>query len=153
MPEAFTAPFANRLNEISRITVVEASDGDALMPGKAIIAHGGKHLLVERGATGFVVRVKDGPPVSRHKPSVDVLFRSVSKCSKDALGIILTGMGDDGAAGLLEMRERGLSTLGQDEASCVVYGMPAAAMNRGAVERQVTLGAVSMEIMRYATTR
>ena len=125
MPEKFTAEFAKRLDGLCRIAVKEAQHGDRVVPGLALIAPGGKHMLLRRNGAQYFVDVKDGPLVNRHRPSVDVLFRSVAKCAgANALGIIMTGMGDDGAAGLLEMRGAGARTLGQDEESCVVYGIP-----------------------------
>lgn len=141
MPEAFTGTFAERLNDICQIEVKEGVNGDEIKPGRAIIAPGGKHMLVETQKMGFPhIVIKDGPLVSRHRPSVDVLFRSVAKSvGKKALGIIMTGMGDDGANGLKEMLDAGAETIAQDEASCVVYGMPAVAMQKGAAKRQVSL--------------
>jgi two-component system chemotaxis response regulator CheB len=118
------------------------------VPGRALIAPGGKHLLLRRNGAQYFVEVMDGPLVNRHRPSVDVLFRSVAKCAgANALGVIMTGMGDDGAAGLLEMRKAGALTLAQDEESCVVYGMPKEAVKRGGVERTVALGSIWREIM------
>lgn len=151
MPEKFTSAFATRLNGISQITVKEAVDGEPLQPGTAYIAPGGRHLMMGNGPNGPVTVVKDGPAVSRHKPSVDVLFRSVAKISgSSALGIIMTGMGDDGAAGLKEMRDKGAFTVGQDQQSCVVYGMPAAAFERGAVCKQISLQRIPQCIVDYA---
>lgn len=148
MPEKFTAEFANRLNGICQIEVKEAQNNDRVVPGCALIAPGGKHMLLRRTGAQYFVEVMDGPLVNRHRPSVDVLFRSVSKCAgANALGVIMTGMGDDGAAGLLEMRKAGAHTLAQDEESCVVYGMPKEAVKRGAVERTVPLTAIWREIM------
>jgi len=148
MPEKFTAEFANRLNGICEIAVQEAQNGDRVVPGRALIAPGGSHMLLRRNGAQYHVEIMGGPPVNRHRPSVDVLFRSVAKCAgANALGIIMTGMGDDGAAGLLEMRQAGAHTLAQDEASCVVYGMPKEAVKRGAVERTVPLGAIARELM------
>ncbi|WP_457422660.1 protein-glutamate methylesterase/protein-glutamine glutaminase [Roseateles sp. P5_E7] len=148
MPEKFTAAFAARLNGLCAIEVKEAANNDRVLPGRALIAPGGKHMILRRNGAQYFVEVADGPLVNRHRPSVDVLFRSVSRCAgANALGIIMTGMGDDGAAGLLEMRQAGARTLGQDERSCVVYGMPKEAVKRGAVERSVTLGAIANEIV------
>jgi len=125
MPEKFTAAFAARLNSVCQIAVKEAQNGDRLIPGRALIAPGGKHMLLKRSGAQYYVEVLDGPVVNRHRPSVDVLFRSVAKCAgANALGVIMTGMGDDGAAGLLEMRHAGARTIAQDEETCVVYGMP-----------------------------
>lgn len=148
MPALFTAEFANRLNGLCQIAVKEAQNNDRVVPGRALIAPGGKHLLLRRNGAQYFVEVMDGPLVNRHRPSVDVLFRSVAKCAgANALGVIMTGMGDDGAAGLLEMRKAGARTLAQDEDSCVVYGMPKEAVKRGAVERTVALSAIWREIM------
>jgi len=149
MPERITAAFARRLDAICQIEVKEAQDNDRVVPGRALIAPGGRHMALRRSGAQYLVEVSDGPLVNRHKPSVDVLFRSVAKVAgRNALGVIMTGMGDDGAAGLLEMRNAGAATLGQDEASCVVYGMPREAMRRGAVERQLALQQIAAEIMR-----
>ncbi len=148
MPEKFTSAFAERLDSVCRIRVLEARHGMALAPGLALIAPGGKHLLVRRSGAGYVADIVDGPLVSRHRPSVDVLFRSVAKSAgASAMGIIMTGMGDDGAAGLLEMRNAGAHTVAQDEASCVVYGMPKEAVRRGAVERSVPLDGIARELL------
>lgn len=147
MPEKFTAAFAARLNTISRIEVREARSGDRVLPGRALIAPGGRHMTLQRSGAQYMVDVMDGPLVNRHRPSVDVLFRSVARhAGANALGIIMTGMGDDGAAGLLEMRTAGARTLAQDEDSCVVYGMPREALKRGAVERSVPLATIAREI-------
>lgn len=147
MPGKFTAAFAARLDGLCEISVKEAASGDRVVPGRALIAPGGRHLLLRRSGAQYHVDVVDGPLVNRHRPSVDVLFRSVAKAAgANALGIIMTGMGDDGAAGLLEMRQAGAATLGQDEASCVVYGMPKEALKKGAVARQVGLGQIAAEI-------
>ncbi len=154
MPEKFTAEFANRLNGLCQIEVKEAQNNDRVLPGRALIAPGGKHTLLRRTGAQYFVEVTDGPLVNRHRPSVDVLFRSVAKAAgANALGIIMTGMGDDGASGLLEMRRAGARTLAQDEDSCVVYGMPKEAVKRGAVERSVPLAAISQEIMSQFTRR
>lgn len=133
MPEHFTAAFAERLNGLCQIEVKEAAHGDRVMPGRALIAPGGRHMLLRRSGALYYVDVVDGPLVNRHKPSVDVLFRSVAKyAGRNALGVIMTGMGDDGARGLKEMRDAGASTCAQDEASCVVFGMPKEAIKLGA---------------------
>jgi two-component system chemotaxis response regulator CheB len=148
MPEKFTAEFANRLDSLCRIEVKEAQNNDRVIPGRALIAPGGRHMLLRRNGAQYYVEVMDGPLVNRHRPSVDVLFRSVAQCAgANALGVIMTGMGDDGAAGLLEMRKVGARTVAQDEDSCVVYGMPKEAVKRGAVERTLPLGAIAREIM------
>ena len=151
MPEKFTAAFAARLNSVCQIEVREAQNNDRVVPGLALIAPGGKHMVFKRSGAQYHVEVVDGPLVNRHRPSVDVLFRSVAKSAgKNALGIIMTGMGDDGALGLKEMRNIGAHTIGQDEATCVVYGMPAIARQRGAVEREVPLQNIAKEIMANA---
>lgn len=137
MPEKFTEAFANRVNDKSRMMVREAKDRDRLYKGMALIAPGGKHMILRADGSGYWVEINDGPPVNRHKPSVDVLFRSVSNVAgKSALGILCTGMGNDGAAGLMEMKQAGAVTIGQDEASCVVYGMPNEAKKLGAVNME-----------------
>jgi two-component system chemotaxis response regulator CheB len=147
MPEKFTAAFAARLDSLCQITVKEAQNNDRVVQGRALIAPGGKHMMLKRSGAQYFVEVIDGPLVNRHRPSVDVLFRSVAKCAgANALGVIMTGMGDDGAAGLLEMRKAGASTLAQDEATCVVYGMPKEAVKRGGVERSVPLQGIGREI-------
>jgi two-component system, chemotaxis family, protein-glutamate methylesterase/glutaminase len=136
MPPQFTAAFAARLNSICEIEVREAADNDRVVPGCALIAPGGKHMLLVRSGAQYHVEVKDGPPVNRHRPSVDVLFRSVAKSAgKNALGVIMTGMGDDGARGLKEMRDAGAHTVAQDESTCVVFGMPKEAIRLEAAER------------------
>ncbi len=148
MPEKFTAEFANRLNGLCQIKVKEAQNNDRVLRGQALIAPGGKHMLLRRTGAQYYVEIMDGPLVNRHRPSVDVLFRSVAKCAgANALGVIMTGMGDDGAAGLLEMRTAGAHTVAQDEESCVVYGMPKEAVRRGGVEKTVTLSAIGREIL------
>lgn len=153
MPEKFTAAFAQRLDSLCQIEVREAAHNDRVLPGKALIAPGGKHLLLKRSGAQYFVEVIDGPLVNRHRPSVDVLFRSVARyAGANALGIIMTGMGDDGAAGLLEMRKAGARTIGQDEASCVVYGMPREAVKRGAVEKSLPLTALAREIVQQQST-
>ncbi|HEY6339066.1 MAG TPA: chemotaxis response regulator protein-glutamate methylesterase [Candidatus Sulfotelmatobacter sp.] len=134
MPEVFTRAFAERLNQDLRIEVREAGDGDRLQTGLVLIAPGNRHMLVNRSGTELMAQVVDGPLVSRHRPSVDVLFRSVAaSVGPKAVGVIMTGMGDDGAQGLCEMKEAGATTIAQDEASCVVFGMPREAIARGAV--------------------
>lgn len=151
MPEMFTAAFAARLNSICDITVEEAKHGQRLLPGLALIAPGGKHMQLTRSGAQYMVVVKDGPPVNRHRPSVDVLFRSVAKfAGKNAIGVIMTGMGDDGARGLKEMHDAGAYTYAQDEASCIVYGMPKEAVKHGAVDRVLPLGALAGAILRSA---
>ena len=150
MPEKFTAAFAQRLNSLCAIDVREAQDGDRVLPGVALIAPGGRHMVLRRSGAQYYVEVVDGPLVSRHRPSVNVLFRSVAHTAgANALGIIMTGMGDDGAAGLLEMRQAGSRTVAQDEASCVVFGMPKEAIKKGAAERVVDLHAIPEVIGSY----
>jgi two-component system chemotaxis response regulator CheB len=147
MPEKFTAAFAARLDSLCAITVREARNNDKVLPGQALIAPGGRHMLLRRSGAQYIVEVRDGPLVNRHRPSVDVLFRSVAaSAGSNALGVIMTGMGDDGATGMLEMRKAGARTLAQDEASCVVYGMPKEAVKRGGVEKTVSLAAIAREI-------
>ena len=140
MPEVFTRAFAQRLNKECGVEVQEARDGDRLQSGLALIAPGNRHMLVNRLGEELVVQILDGPLVSRHRPSVDVLFRSVaSSVGPNAVGIIMTGMGDDGAQGLYEMKETGAATIAQDEASCIVFGMPKEAISCGAVDIVVPL--------------
>ena len=150
MPEGFTAAFARRIDGICAIKVKEAAHGDAVVPGQALIAPGNRHLIIERVGRNFRTVVRDGPPVSRHRPSVDVLFRSVSQTNgSNCMGIIMTGMGDDGAQGLLEMRQAGAQTLAQDEASCTVFGMPKEAIARGGAERVLGLNEIPNAINRF----
>ncbi len=144
MPEMFTKQFAKRLDAICTITVKEAENGDKIIPGQALIAPGSKHMLVKRDGARYYVEIKDGPLVNRHKPSVDVLFRSVSRyAGKNAIGVILTGMGSDGAAGMLEMKQEGAFTIAQDEKSCVVFGMPKEAIKLNAVQEILSLNQIS----------
>ncbi|MBA5608320.1 chemotaxis response regulator protein-glutamate methylesterase [Duganella sp. FT3S] len=148
MPEKFTAAFAARLDSVCQIRVKEAANNDRVLQGQALIAPGGKHMLLRRTGAQYYVEVVDGPLVNRHRPSVDVLFRSVARCAgANALGVIMTGMGDDGAAGLLEMLKAGARTVAQDEASCVVYGMPKEAVKRGGVEKSVPLNLIYRDIL------
>ncbi len=148
MPEHFTAAFAKRLNGICEIEVREAKEGDRVRSGLALIAPGNKHTMLKLSGAKYHLNVVDGPLVSRHRPSVDVLFRSVARyAGKNALGVIMTGMGDDGAAGMLEMREAGAYTIAQDEASCVVFGMPKEAIKRGAVAKVLPLGDIPKAIV------
>lgn len=151
MPENFTAAFAKRLDSICAITVSEARNGDRLLRGHALIAPGNRHTLLARSGAQYHVEVRDGPMVSRHRPSVDVMFRSVARyAGSNAVGIILTGMGDDGARGMKEMRDLGASTIGQNEISCVVYGMPKEAMALGAVEQELPLERIAAAALRLA---
>jgi len=147
MPPGFTTAFAERLNGLCKIEVREAADGDRVHPGLALLAPGERHVKLVRDASGYKVRVTDGPRVCRHKPSVEVLFQSAATEAKgNALGIMLTGMGDDGADGMVAMRQAGAQTIGQDEESCVVYGMPKAAFDRGGVEKQLPLSQIPSAI-------
>ncbi|WP_116867458.1 protein-glutamate methylesterase/protein-glutamine glutaminase [Pseudomonas syringae] len=148
MPEKFTASFAERLNSLSQIEVREARNNDRILPGLALIAPGGKHMMVTRSGAYYHVQVIDGPLVNRHRPSVDVLFRSVAKfAGKNATGIIMTGMGDDGARGLKEMLDAGSATVAQDEASCVVFGMPKEAIKLNAAQRIIPLQEIHQVIL------
>lgn len=149
MPESFTARFAERLNGICGITVKEAADNDTVLRGQALIAPGNKHLLLRRSGARYYVEVKEGPLVSRHRPSVDVLFRSAARYGgRNVVGVIMTGMGDDGAKGMLEMKQAGAFNIAQDEASCVVFGMPAEAIKLGAVDRVLSLENIASEVVR-----
>ena len=153
MPEKFTAAFAARLNTLCEIEVREAQTNDRVIPGRALVAPGGRHMMLKRSGAQYYVEVVDGPLVNRHKPSVDVLFRSVAQnVGPNAVGVILTGMGDDGARGLKEMRDAGAPTIAQDEASSVVWGMPGAAVKLGAVEEILPLNKVAEAVMRLAET-
>jgi two-component system chemotaxis response regulator CheB len=150
MPEKFTSAFAARLDSICRIEVREARDGDRILPGRAYIAPGGRHMSVERSGAQYHVAVRDGPLVNRHRPSVDVLFRSVARhAGRNALGILMTGMGGDGARGLLEMHAAGARTVAQDEASSVVFGMPREAIRLGAAGKVLPLQSMASEICAY----
>ena len=150
MPEFFTTSYAERLNMISRITVKEASTGDAIIRGRALIAPGNYHTLVKRSGARYYVEIKSGQFVNRHRPSVDVLFRSTARyAGKNALGILLTGMGKDGATGLMEMKEAGAFTIAQNEESCVVFGMPKVAINNGAVSKVLDLHGIQNYITKY----
>jgi two-component system, chemotaxis family, protein-glutamate methylesterase/glutaminase len=147
MPETFTKTFAKRLDSLCTISVKEAEDGDRVLPGHAYVAPGNRHLLLQRSGANYTVQIADGPQVSRHRPSVDVLFRSAANCAgKNAVGIIMTGMGDDGAAGMLEMHEAGAYTLAQDEQSCVVFGMPKEAIALGGVDEVAPLHDLSRRL-------
>jgi two-component system chemotaxis response regulator CheB len=151
IPAAFSAPFTRRMNSLCAMSVCEPHDGQYIMPGHVYIAPGGKHLLVERDGARYQCRLNDGPPVNRHCPSVDVLFRSVAQnVGPNAVGVILTGMGDDGARGLKEMRDAGAPTIAQDEATSVVWGMPGAAVKLGAVGEVLPLNKVAEAVMRLA---
>ena len=148
MPEHFTAAFAKRLDGICAVTVKEAEDGDPILRGRALIAPGNRHMLVKRSGARYYVEVRDGPLVCRHRPSVDVLFRSAARyAGGNALGVIMTGMGDDGARGLLEMKEAGAATIAQDEESSVVFGMPREAIKLGAVDIVLPLDAIAENLL------
>ena len=149
MPEHFTTAFAKRLDGICRVTVKEAADNDSVIRGQALIAPGNRHTLLKRSGARYYVEIKDGPLVSRHRPSVDVLFRTAARyAGKNATGIIMTGMGDDGAHGMKEMFDAGAQTIAQDEASCVVYGMPHEAVKLGGVHRILPLRNIAAEVLR-----
>ncbi len=154
MPESFTKAFAKRLNGLCEVDVKEAEDGDTVMRGHVLIAPGGmRHMMLERQGARYVVAVKEGPLVSRHRPSVDVLFRSAARSAgSNAVGIIMTGMGDDGARGMLEMKQAGARTIAQDEATSIVFGMPKEAIARGAADKVVPLGSIARELL-TATAR
>ena len=148
MPPGFTKSFAQRLNGLCRITVKEAEHGERVLPGHAYIAPGHAHLLLARSGANYIAHLSDDPPVNRHRPSVDVLFRSAAQhAGKNAVGVILTGMGRDGAAGLLEMKKAGAYTLAQDEASCIVFGMPREAIALGAADEITSLPEMSRRVM------
>jgi two-component system chemotaxis response regulator CheB len=150
MPELFTRAFANRLDGLCKITVKEAETNDTVLRGRALIAAGNHHLLLKRSGARYFVEMKEGPLVCRHRPSVDVLFRSAARyAGKNAVGVILTGMGDDGANGMLEMKQAGAVTIAQDEATCVVFGMPNEAIKRSAVDKILPLQAVAGAILAY----
>lgn len=150
MPAKFTSAFAERLDTLCRVRVKEAADGDPVLPGRVLVAPGGRHMELRRLGTRYAVRVFDGPPVNRHRPSVDVLFRSVARVAgPHAVGVIMTGMGDDGARGLLEMHRAGAYTVAQDEATCVVHGMPREAVLLGAVDRESPLGSIAEVIFQH----
>jgi two-component system chemotaxis response regulator CheB len=149
MPEHFTAAFAKRLDSICRVSIKEAVDNDTVIPGRVLIAPGNRHLLLKRSGAKYYVEVKDGPLVSRHRPSVDVLFRSTARyAGKNAVGVIMTGMGDDGANGMKEMKDAGAVTIAQDEESCVVFGMPHEAIKRGAVDKVMPLNEIAGAVLR-----
>ena len=152
MPEGFTRAFAERLNGICRIRIKEAEDGDTVLRGQALIAPGNRHTLLKRSGARYYVEVKDGPLVCRHRPSVDVLFRSTARyAGKNAIGVIMTGMGDDGAHGMLEMKGAGAYTIAQDEKSCVVFGMPKEAIALGGVDKVLPLDRIALEVLRMQT--
>lgn len=149
MPEHFTSAFANRLNSICRVTIKEAENNDTVVRGRALIAPGNQHLLLKRSGARYFVEIKEGPLVSRHRPSVDVLFRSAARyAGKNAVGVIMTGMGDDGARSMKEMHDAGAITIAQDEATCVVFGMPAEAIKHGGVHKVMPLERIAQEVLR-----
>lgn len=151
MPENFTRSFANRLNDLCIVEVKEAEDGDHVIPGKALIAPGNKHMLLHRSGATYYVQIKDGPLVQRQRPSVEVLFNSIARyAGGNAVGVILTGMGTDGAKGLLEMKKNGAATVAQDEKSCVVFGMPKEAINLDAAKYIVPLDHIAQKILDLA---
>jgi two-component system chemotaxis response regulator CheB len=150
MPEKFTEMYAQRLDALCAMDVREARDGDRLQRGVVLIAPGGRHMQLRKAAGQYFAVVADGPPVNRHKPSVDVLFRSAAECAgKDALAIMLTGMGDDGARGMVQMHDRGARTVAQDEQTCVVFGVPKEAIRMGAVDDVMPLGEIAQAILRF----
>ena len=149
MPEHFTKAFAKRLDSLCRISVKEAEDNDTVIRGRALIAPGNYHMLLKRSGARYYVEIKSGPLVSRHRPSVDVLFRSAARyAGRNSIGVIMTGMGDDGARGMLEMKEAGAHTIAQDEDSCIVFGMPNEAIKHGGVHKVAPLSGIAPEIMR-----
>jgi two-component system chemotaxis response regulator CheB len=149
MPEKFTASFSARLDQLCRINVKEAEHNDSVIRGQALIAPGNRHMLLKRSGARYFAEIRDGPLVSRHRPSVDVLFRSAARyAGGNAVGVIMTGMGDDGAQGMLEMKKAGATNLAQDEATCVVFGMPAEAIRLGGVDRTLPLGLLADEVVR-----
>ena len=151
MPEHFTTSFAGRLDSLCRISVKEAEDNDTVIPGRALIAPGNRHMLLKRSGARYYVELKDGPLVSRHRPSVDVLFRSAARyAGRNAVGVIMTGMGDDGAKGMMEMKTAGAFTIAQDEQTCVVFGMPHEAIRIGAVDKILPLERISVEVLRQS---
>jgi two-component system, chemotaxis family, protein-glutamate methylesterase/glutaminase len=150
MPENFTRSFAVRLNATCRVSVKEAETNDTIVCGRALLAPGNRHILVKRSGARYYVEVKDGPLVCRHRPSVDVLFRSVARyAAANAVGVIMTGMGDDGSQGMLEMKQAGAFTIAQDEATCIVFGMPKEAIKKGAVDKVVPLNNIAGEVLRH----
>jgi len=154
MPEVFTRAFADRLARTCWVEVKEAADGDRVIEGRALIAPGNRHLRLRRSGAHYTVEVAEGPLVCRHRPSVDVLFRSVAQAAgPNAVGVILTGMGNDGAQGLLEMRRSGAATLAQDEATCVVFGMPREAIAADAVDEVLPLPRIATAMLERAARR
>ncbi len=149
MPENFTKAFSNRLNSTCKVTVKEASNNDTILRGQVLIAPGNDHMLLKRSGARYYVEVRQGPLVSRHRPSVDVLFRSVARyAGKNVVGVIMTGMGDDGAKGMLEMKQNGGTTIAQDEDSCVVFGMPKEAIRLGGVDKVIPLNKITDSVLK-----
>jgi two-component system chemotaxis response regulator CheB len=147
----FTRAFANRLDGICRISVKEAEQNDTVLRGRALIAPGNHHLLLKRSGARYYADIKEGPLVSRHRPSVDVLFRSAARyAGRNTVGVIMTGMGDDGASGMLEMKQAGAVTIAQDEATSVVFGMPNEAIKRGAVDIVLPLPQIAASMLAHA---
>ncbi|MEN9398506.1 MAG: hypothetical protein RLZ81_3036, partial [Pseudomonadota bacterium] len=154
MPPGFTRSFAERLNRMTRLNVVEAKGGERILPGHAFLAPGDKHLLVERSGANYVTRLSDAEPVRRHKPAVDPMFRSVAQCAgRNVIACLLTGMGKDGAQGMLEIRQAGGYTVAQNEATCVVYGMPREAVAIGGAEDILPLGEIAEALLQQARKR
>ena len=154
MPEYFTRAFAERLNTVCEPTIKEAESGDSMAPGHVFVAPGGRHMMLNCSREQYTLTIKDGPLVSRHRPSVDVLFRSAAKCAgKNAMGIILTGMGDDGAIGMKEMHDVGITTIAQNEETCAVFGMPKEAIRREAVDKILPLEQISSSIVSFYLSR
>jgi two-component system chemotaxis response regulator CheB len=150
MPTYFTAAFAGRLNSLSAMDVKEARDNDSVVPGVALVAPGNHHMVLQMSGAKYLVRIKDGPPVHHQRPAVDVLFQSVAATAgRNAIGVQLTGMGADGAKGLLAMREKGAYTIAQDEASSIVFGMPKEAIKIGAVQDVFSLSKIPQAILNY----
>lgn len=151
MPENFTAAFAKRLDSLCRVSIKEAEDNDTVLKGRVLIAPGNKHTLLKRSGARYYVEVRDGPLVCRHRPSVDVLFRSAARyAGKNAIGVIMTGMGDDGSRGMVEMRDAGAYNIAQDEKSCIVFGMPQEAIKKGAVHEVLSLEQISKAVLNRA---
>ena len=149
MPENFTKAFAGRINDLCEIEVKEAEDGDRVLRGRALIAPGNRHMLLKRSGAQYLVEIREGPLVSRHRPSVDVLFRSAARyAGSNAVAVIMTGMGDDGAKGMFEMKQAGAFTIAQDEKSCVVFGMPSEAIKLGGVDKVFPLGDIAGVVLR-----
>ncbi|MBL3529054.1 MAG: chemotaxis response regulator protein-glutamate methylesterase [gamma proteobacterium endosymbiont of Lamellibrachia anaximandri] len=152
IPEAFSGPFAQRVNSITALTVVEATDGQQVLQGHVYIAPGNRHLIIQRDGARYICKLNDGPPVNRHKPSVDVMFRSLSQnAGANAIAVMLTGMGDDGAAGMGEMRQAGSPTIAQDERTSVVWGMPGEAVKRGFVKEVLSLNKIGKRLQELSS--